>query len=164
MKQLSFLIISSLVLFLAACNDGKPTTQELEARVDSLQHQLKNVYKPGFGELMLNVQIHHAKLWYAGKNSNWPLAAYEESLIRSAFKKINTYHADDPATKATGMISLPLDSIDVSIRQKDAASFKRSFTFLTATCNNCHQVTKHGFNVIGVPVAEPIGNQVYEVK
>ena len=34
-------------------------------------------YKPGLGEFMTATQLRHAKLWFAGKDNNWDLAAYE---------------------------------------------------------------------------------------
>ena len=34
-------------------------------------------YVPGLGELMAGQQVRHAKLWFAGENENWRLAAYE---------------------------------------------------------------------------------------
>jgi hypothetical protein len=57
-----------------------------------------------------------------------------------------------------------MDSIDAAITRKDAGSFKRSFGYLTTTCNNCHAVTHHEFNVITIPSAEPIGNQSFSMK
>lgn len=140
-------------------NPGNQPTQPIQARLDSLEKRLKHTYTPGFGELMLNIQIHHAKLWFAGKNGNWQLAAYDESLIRSAFQKIRTFHPDNPNAAAATMIDIPMDSIDAAITHKDPAAFHRSFTYLTTTCNNCHAVTKHPFNVITIPKTDPIGNQ-----
>ncbi|HTJ13445.1 MAG TPA: hypothetical protein VL547_15530 [Dinghuibacter sp.] len=120
-------------------------------------------YTPGFGELMLNIQIHHAKLWFAGDSANWPLAEYEESLIRSGFKKLSLYHGASADGRFLPMIVGPLDSIDAAISLKDPSAFHRGFLLLTTTCNNCHVVTSHGFNAITVPVAPPIGNQRYSV-
>jgi len=138
-----FLIFAIIIVLFTACND-RPHS-----------------YTPGFGELMLNIQIHHAKLWFAGKNGHWELAAYDQSLIRSAFQKIRNYHPDNPATAATAMIDIPLDSVDAAINHKNPAAFRRSFEFLTTTCNNCHTVTHHPFNLIITPRTEPIGNQSY---
>ena len=138
-----------LLLMFTACNTQTqtiPPPQPLQARLDSLEQRLRHAYTPGFGELMLNIQVHHAKLWFAGKNGNWQLAAYDESLIRSAFQKIRAFHPDNPNT---------------AITSKDPVAFRRSFTYLTTTCNNCHAVTKHAFNVITIPNSEPIGNQDY---
>ena len=37
----------------------------------------KEPYAPGLGEFMTATQLRHAKLWFAGKENNWDLAAYE---------------------------------------------------------------------------------------
>jgi len=155
-----------LVMFTACSQRPQPIApaQPLQARLDSLEQRLRHTYTPGFGELMLNVQVHHAKLWFAGKNGNWQLAAYDESLIRSAIRKIRTFHPDDPNTAATAMIDVPMDSIDAAIAHKDPTAFRRSFTYLTTTCNNCHTVTKHPFNFIMIPKTEPFGNQDYSLN
>jgi hypothetical protein len=163
------LLILIVLVLLSACNgpsQPQPVApaHPLQARLDSLEQRLRHSYTPGFGELMLNIQIHHAKLWFAGKNGNWQLAAYDESLIRSAIQKIRTFHPDNPNAALTTMINIPMDSVDAAITRKDAAAFHRSFTFLTTTCNNCHAVTKHPFNVITIPKSEPIGNQLYSIR
>lgn len=139
-------------------------TPAFQSRMDSLERQIHSAYTPGYGELMLNIQVHHAKLWFAGTNSNWALAAYNEGLIRSAFRKIRLYHPGDPNTAATTMIDGPLDSIAGSISLKSLVAFRRSFGLLTLTCNNCHTVTGHAFNVIAIPHAEPFGNQDFSIK
>jgi len=162
-----FLLFVLAIILLTACSQQPqsiPPAQPLQARLDSLEQRLRHTYTPGFGELMLNIQIHHAKLWFAGKNGNWQLAAYDESLIRSAIRKIRTFHPDAPNTAATTMIDIPMDSVAAAITRKDPAAFHRSFTFLTTTCNNCHAVTKHPFNVITIPTTEPIGNQDYSLN
>jgi hypothetical protein len=177
MKQLNLIgpiliIFLIIVILLTACTshprDTQPfrsgETHAFQARLDSMERQLRHTYSPGFGELMLNIQIHHAKLWFAGRNGNWELAAYDQSLIRSAFRKIRTFHPDDPNTAATTMIDIPMDSVAAAIMLKDRAAFQRSFTFLTTTCNNCHTVTKHPFNLITLPTTEPIGNQSYSLS
>jgi hypothetical protein len=147
------------VILLTACQQNSASVQQLQMKIDSLQQKTSNAYTPGFGELMSSIQLHHSKLWFAGKNQNWALAAYEQSLIHSAFKRIEKYHSDNPDTKALGMITLPMDSIQHAIAQKDLPSFKRNFLFLTTTCNNCHQVTKHEYNLITVPTINPTTNQ-----
>lgn len=146
-----------------ACTERRQDLQPLQARLDSMEQRLGHTYTPGFGELMLNIQIHHSKLWFAGIKGNWELATYNESLIRSAFRKIRIYHPGDPNTAATAMIDTPLDSIATAIRLKNAAAFGRSFRMLTVACNNCHAVTKHAFNVIQIPQTEPIGNQDFSL-
>jgi hypothetical protein len=168
----SFGLFSIVVILFTACTDRQSQppqaqslqAQSLQARLDSLDQRLRHTYTPGFGEMMLNIQIHHAKLWFAGSAGNWELAAYDESLVRSAFRKIRTYHPDDPNTAALSMIDGPMDSVGAAISLKSAPAFRRSFVLLTATCNNCHAVTKHPFNVITIPQHEPIGNQLFSLK
>jgi len=166
MKAISLTVV--LVLFVLivfpGCNEKSQSDKLLQSRIDSLETKIHSAYTPGYGELMLNIQIHHAKLWFAGSNSNWPLAAYDESLIRSTFRKIRLYHPGDPNTAATAMIDGPLDSIAGAISLKSPAAFRRSFDLLTVTCNNCHAVTRHGFNVITIPRVEPLGNQDFSLK
>src|SRR5262249_14805529 len=43
-------------------------------------------YVPGLGEFMTATQLRHAKLWFAGKNSNWALAAYEVDEIKEGLE------------------------------------------------------------------------------
>ncbi|MBL0268653.1 MAG: hypothetical protein IPP99_08310 [Chitinophagaceae bacterium] len=61
-----------LVLWVSALSSCKQQTdnKQLQNRIDSLEIQLANSYKPGFGELMSSIQTHHAKLWFAGQNEN----------------------------------------------------------------------------------------------
>jgi len=166
MKPLSPLFLSILLFaaVLIGCNRHPEGTQNLQPQIDSLRLRLNTFYKPGMGEIMSNIQIHHAKLWFAGENKNWPLAGYNVSLIRSAFKKIQLYHGGTFEAKAASMIDPAMDSVTSAIGQKNVPGFERSFIFLTTTCNNCHTVTKHAFNVITVPTTPPVGNQDFKIK
>jgi hypothetical protein len=162
-----FTLVSAVLLFAAprtGCNNHShiTKTQRLQLQIDSLQLRLNNLYKPGMGELMSNIQLHHSKLWFAGENQNWPLAEYNESLIQSAFKKIQLYHGDKPEAKAAFMIFPAMDSISNAIREKDKQSFERSFSLMTVTCNNCHSVTSHPFNLITIPKFPPVTDQDFK--
>jgi hypothetical protein len=65
MKSLVFI---SVLLLLTACNSHSDNSSDVQAQVDSLQNKLNNSYKPGLGEFMSGIQVHHAKLWFAGIN------------------------------------------------------------------------------------------------
>src|ERR1700722_17015701 len=136
MKHFSSLIAFILfsAAFFAGCVSHTDEVRRLQQQVDSLRTGLNNSYKPGMGELMSNIQLHHSKLWCAGENQNWPLAEYNESLIQSAFKKIQLYHGDKPEAKAALMIFPSMDSISNAIREKNKRSFERSFFLMTVTC------------------------------
>ena len=162
MKQLIFILTISPALF--ACNQPADSNQVLQTRIDSLQNKLANTYKPGFGEFMSNIQIHHAKLWFAGQNENWKLADFEINEIKESLAGIQQYCTDRPESKAIGMIDKPMDSMNNAIQQKNTVLFKNSFVLLTATCNNCHKATNHEFNVIKLPDNPPFSNQNFKIE
>jgi hypothetical protein len=111
---------------------------------------------------MSGIQLHHAKLWFAGQNQNWPLADFEVHEIIETLDDIQVYCNDRPEVKSIGMIRPSLDSLNKAIQQKDLQQFKNSFTLLTITCNTCHKATDHGFNVITVPSNLPVTNQEFK--
>lgn len=161
---MKYFIVSSLILLTAlfACNQSTTNEQALQTRVDSLTKQLDNTYKPGLGEFMSQIQVHHAKLWFAGQNKNWGLADFEINEILEALSGINKYCTDRPEVKSLVMINPAIDSIANSIKQKDVVQFKSSYSLLTNTCNNCHHATSHAFNVITIPLAPPFSNQDFK--
>jgi hypothetical protein len=134
----------------------------LQNQIDSLRSRLDSAYKPGLGEFMLSIQEHHAKLWFAGKNGNWDLADFEMGEILETITGINKYCTDRPEISSLPMIDPSLDSLKIAITRKNIEAFKGSFILLTNNCNNCHKVTKHGFNIIKIPDIPPVSNQVFE--
>jgi hypothetical protein len=166
MKQLFGLLftIFFFALFAISRNRRPAAAGNLQPQVDSLQLQLKNTYKPGMGEIMSSIQLHHAKLWFAGENKNWALAGYNESLIRSAFKRIQVFHGNTFEAKTAPMIDPVMDSVRNAITRKDMPEFERSYNLLTITCNNCHAVTNHAFNRIIIPTGLPVSNQDFRIN
>lgn len=160
MKKAS--LILSLLFTLLACNQSADRTKKLQDTVDSLQKELQQTYKPGLGEFMSGIQVHHAKLWFAAINNNWPLADFEVHEIKEALDDIRQYCKDRPEIKALEMIDAPLDSVVNSIGQRDINSFKSNFVSLTGSCNKCHQATEHGFNIVVIPSAPPVVNQDFK--
>ena len=159
MKSALFILLSFLFV---ACNESGNRDQELQHKIDSLQQLLNETYKPGLGEFMSGIQTHHAKLWFAGINQNWPLADFEVNEIKESLEDIQKFCSDRPEVKSIGMISLPIDSVNNAIQQKNPQLFTSSFTLLTNTCNNCHKATEHPFNVVTIPVNPPVTNQEFK--
>src|ERR1700754_811777 len=90
------LIPCLLFCMLAACGQPGKDSADLKAQVDSLQRKLDNTYKPGLGEFMSGIQVHHAKLWFAGRSANWPLAGFEIGEIRESIDDIKKFCSDRP--------------------------------------------------------------------
>jgi len=160
--QVKIFFLAMFVLLLVACHHHRNQKGGLKNQIDSLSKRVDSVYTPGLGEFMTSIQLHHAKLWFAGKNENWELANFEMGEIREELDNIQRYNQDRPETKSLSMINTPMDSLQNSIKGKNLPDFKKHFLFLTNTCNNCHQITKHGFNVIRIPDIPPVTNQVFE--
>lgn len=146
----------------AACNQQADNTQQLQVQIDSLKSKLNNTYKPGFGEFMSSIQVHHNKLWFAGTNNNWKLADFEVHEIQEALEDIQNFNTDRPEAKAIGMINPAIDSVSNAIKKQDQQLFKSSYTLLTNSCNNCHRATEHEFNLVTIPSTPPYSNQSFK--
>ena len=162
MKQPETLSLLCLMLFTISCNNKSNNTEQLQARIDSLEKKLATTYKPGLGEFMSGIQVHHAKLWFAGQNQNWKLADFELHEMIEALDDIKSFNTDRPEIKSLQMIYAPMDSLNKCVQEKNLSTFKSNFSLLTTTCNNCHRDTDHGFNVIKIPDTPPFSNQEFK--
>ena len=159
MKNLFFAFLG--VVFFVACQEPQNNTKQLEDKIIELQTKLDNCYKPGFGELMGSIQVHHSKLWFAGTNENWKLAEFEIHEIEEALGDIQKFNSDRLESQSIAMINPAMDSVSSAIMQRNLSLFKGSFKALTNTCNNCHKATAHEFNVITIPTTPPFSNQSF---
>jgi len=153
-----------LLCAIAGCGSKSNEVQKLNTRIDSLGKELAHAYKPGLGEFMSGIQVHHEKLWFAGEAQNWALADFEIGEIKETLNDIRTYNADRTEIRSLLMIDPAVDSITNAIQQKNPQLFKSSFFLLTNTCNNCHHATNHDFNVIKIPDTPPFSNQDFKVQ
>lgn len=163
MQKIIVAILIMTVVTLGACSQNQSNTKALEAKVDSLQKQVNNSYKPGLGEFMSGIQIHHAKLWFAGINSNWKLADFEIHEIMEALDDIQMYCTDRPESKKVVMLQPAIDSLNKTIAAQNVPAFKNAFVFLTQTCNSCHRAVNYNFNDVVIPTAPPFSNQLFSV-
>jgi hypothetical protein len=159
MKQ-TFRIALTLIFF--GCSQPNENTQLLESRIDSLERKLADTYKPGFGEFMSSIQVHHSKLWFAGPNDNWKLADFEVNEIKETVETIEKYQTEREESKKIGILKPTLDSVDAAIQKKNAAMFRRSYVLLTTTCNSCHRSVNFEFNVVKIPDNPPFSNQDFK--
>ena len=160
MKKCIFIFV---MISFAACENTYVPNKDLQSQIDSLQSQINHSYKPGLGEFMSMIQVHHEKLWFAGTAQNWQLADFEIHEIMEAVDDIKTYASDRPEVKNMVMLQPAIDSVNNSIQQKDVAVFKRNFLTLTNTCNDCHKSVDYNFNKIKIPNTPPFSNQVFKI-
>lgn len=160
MKAIFLLLIIACII--TSCNQQGNINAALQKRVDSLEKKLANTYKPGFGEFMSSIQVHHAKLWFAGQNKNWKLADFEMHEIGEALDAIQQYQTERDESKEVGMLKPALDSVNDAIQQQSPELFNSSYLLLTNTCNNCHKAVNFEFNVVKVPETPPFSNQAFK--
>lgn len=155
MKTLIFFVTALFLAFCARQSD----INELKAQLDSLK---QSSYKPGLGDFMSRIQVHHAKLYFAGTNSNWQLADFEIHELRETVEGIVKYRSDRKESQMVIMLYPVLDSVSMSVKQQNPELFKTTYTALTGTCNNCHDAVNYKFNYVKIPDAPPFSNQVFE--
>lgn len=116
-------------------------------------------FSPGFADLMtMLVQPRHLKLYYAGMQGNWELAAFESRALSAAFHRIGQaiprYRESGSVDESVeGMMGPGIKAVDAAIAAGDSKQFIKAFGDLTAGCNACHTYTEHPFVVIRVPEA-----------
>jgi hypothetical protein len=110
----------------------------------------------------VGIQLHHAKLWFAGTNQNWKLADFEIHERGVTLDDIKKYCTDRPEVKSIGVTDPAIKTINDAIKQKDVQSFKKGFIELTTNCNNCQKSNNHKFNVITIPGSLPVVNQNFK--
>jgi len=159
-----FLGFTLSVMLIFSCGQSeKDSDDALSGRVKSLQKQVDQL-KPGFGDVMLGIQTHHAKLWFAGINKNWELADFELGEIEENIEKIEALYPNDDRTKDLSLLDPKLDSLATTINAREVDKFKNEFSTLTNTCNDCHQKNGVAFNVITIPDHPPVPNQKFKAE
>jgi hypothetical protein len=123
----------------------------------------KEAYEPGLGEFMTATQLRHAKLWFAGRSRNWPLAAYETDEIKEGLKDATKLHATFEGIPVADMIKMILDPkierLEKAIEAKSSAQFIAAFDELTDGCNSCHAKAGKPYIRIQRPSVAPLSNQ-----
>jgi hypothetical protein len=120
-------------------------------------------YEPGLGEFMTATQLRHAKLWFAGKQNNWDLAAYEIDEIKEGLEDAARLHPSFDGVPVAEMIKTIIDpriaGLEKAVRAKSSAKFMVAFDELTSGCNSCHAGANKPFIRIQRPTESPLTNQ-----
>jgi hypothetical protein len=123
----------------------------------------KEPYAPGLGEFMTATQLRHAKLWFAGKENNWDLAAYEIDEIveglEDAEKQFPTLDGVPVADMIKANIDPAVEELRRAVGARSSAKFAVAFDKLTGACNTCHTGANKPFIRIRRPTSLPLSNQ-----
>jgi hypothetical protein len=123
-------------------------------------------FKPSMSDLMnMLVQPRHIKLYYAGKDSNWTLAAFEVNELKNALARIGrtipVYRKMSVETAVTSIIADKIKAVDAAIKAKDQGQFMTAYGETTQACNACHQGLDHPFVKIKVPEGNTYPDQEF---
>jgi hypothetical protein len=140
-----------------------------DAEIAALKREIaelkKSAYHPELGEQMLTIQIRHARLWFAGKASNWTLAAFELQELKEAFDAVveqNPEHAifqpQRLADILPAMTKAPVMALRDAIDHGNNAEFDKAYDTLSAACTGCHKAAGNDFLVIQRPTAPLLDN------
>lgn len=111
---------------------------------------------PHLSEIMVEQQMRHIKLWFAGDAGNWPLADYEIDQLKDGFDDVAKLLGGDLAQQHVGGA---ISQLEKAIDSRDHDAFASAFDRLSAGCNACHHTLGHAFIVIQRPVPLPYSDQ-----
>jgi hypothetical protein len=123
-------------------------------------------FKPAMDDLMtMLIQPRHLKLYYAGQQKNWTLAAFELNELGAALRRIGQTipkYQNFSVDATVGSIFAPkIQEMTAAINAKNPGQFATAYNDLTEACNLCHQGLNHPFLVIKVPNAPFFPDQDY---
>ncbi len=157
------LLAGLLVCFLAGC---RPTPPD-EGRATAVQvEELEARFRPGLHTLMLELQLRHANLWFAGNAANWELADYQihemEELLERIAALHPTYNGAPIAELIENMADPAVEALEEAVATESGPRFLDAYDLLTARCNACHAATDREALVIQRPTSPPLTNLRFE--
>lgn len=150
----------------AAHGGGEPAAvAALAAKVAELEQR---VPQPELGQQMLELQIRHDRLWWAGAAANWNLAYYMVSELGEALRGIEQTNGDaaelqpEKLSEIMPAIMNPaIRGVQEALAKKDRAEFEAAFDKLSASCNACHATAGVDFLHIQRPRTPLLDNLRY---
>jgi hypothetical protein len=145
----------------AAPGQAAPTPADKEGPLQILE------FKPGLDDLMnMLVQPRHLKLWAAGQQRNWALAAFQLRELRNAFDRIAAtipkYSNVDLGPTFINIMDSQVRAVNGAITGQNPQLFMTAYADLTAACNSCHEALNLGILVMKVPEVTGFPNQDFK--
>lgn len=115
--------------------------------------------------VMSHIQRHTNKLFFAGKNANWPLASFYVHELEESMEEIEDGNIEDDGiniSKLMKAMGIPaLEGLEDAIKAEDTQAFDTAYQQLVTNCNACHQSTNHPYIVIINPTTPALDNQQF---
>lgn len=137
----------------------------LKAQVAQLQQQHP---APELGRQMLDLQIRHDRLWWAGESGNWNLAYFMVGELGEALRGIEQSNGDAPELQPEklselmpSMMNPAIKDVQAALAKQDKAAFAKAYDKLSASCTACHQVAGNTFLIMQRPRTPLLDNLRY---
>jgi hypothetical protein len=169
--------IAAWLLAAAAVRAGEASGERgeiaaLRAEIAALKQQLAEATRaaepPELGAQMLELQIRHARLWFAGDAGNWTLAAFQLHELRESLAGVVASNPEHAALQPQRLAEVlpaimdpPAKRLQAAIDARDRRAFARAYDGLTEACNACHDAAGFGFNRFQRPRTPVLDNQRY---
>ncbi|MEO9079445.1 MAG: hypothetical protein ABI268_09045 [Rhodanobacter sp.] len=137
----------------------------LKAQVAQLQQQNP---APELGQQMLELQIRHDRLWWAGESGNWTLAYFMVGELGEAMRGIEHTNGDAAELQPEklselmpAMMNPAVKGVQEALAKQDKAAFAQAYDKLSASCTACHEVAGNTFLIIQRPKTPLLDNLRY---
>lgn len=121
----------------------------LKARIAKLEQQQ---HAPELGQQMLELQIRHDRLWWAGQAGNWNLAYFMVGELGEALRGIEQTNGEAPellpeklSEVMPAVMNPAIRTVQKALEKKDKAQFAEAYDQLSAACTTCHQMAGFEF-------------------
>ena len=153
----------------AAHDKKEVSTAELAAQVKALTAQVEELKAkhppPELGQQMLELQIRHNRLWWAGQNGDWTLAYFMVGELTEALRGIEETNGDAPDMQPhklseimPAMMDPAIKGLQQALAKQDKKAFAKAFDELSASCTGCHKIAGAPFLVMQRPKTPLLDN------
>lgn len=172
-------VVTVAGLAAAGCHivsSASPSDQARQAalvdEVAALRDQVAQLQRqhpaPELGQQMLELQIRHDRLWWAGEAGNWTLAYFMVGELGESMRGIEQTNGDAPEMQPDKLSDLmpsimnpAVKDVQAALARQDKAAFGEAYDKLSASCNACHQVAGNTFLIIQRPQTRLLDNLRY---
>lgn len=142
--------------------------QEVAALKAQLAEMQSHQQAPELGQQMLELQIRHDRLWWAGEAGNWTLAYFMVGELGEALRGIeqtNGEAADLQPQKLSdvmpAIMNPAIKDVQAALAKQDKEAFAKAYDQLSASCNACHEVAGNTFLIMQRPQTKLLDNLRY---
>ena len=117
---------------------------------------------PSLGDIMIDTQLRHIKLWYSARANNWNLVKFELARITESLAKAAILYRNIPIEFIAAM-NKPLTDMTEAATAGNNGNFNSAYSAFTAACNSCHTAAGIPFVRVQTPTSSPFSDEVYEI-